>query len=109
MKISKLFAKHLKILDQVSSIKLGKCAIGVGTPNRIVKINEEMGDAGLKNINVDFHSHLKVIVIDASYVDMKKHTVISLDACKADIFAIMEKAFAIKQNKMNSHIKILIF
>eukprot|EP00834_Sanchytrium_tribonematis_P000052 NODE_2_length_91304_cov_0.692462.p52 type:complete len:189 gc:universal NODE_2_length_91304_cov_0.692462:28777-29343(+) len=69
--VAKLFAKHLKIDEQVKFLNKPECYLGVGTPQRILKLPIEP----------------KLIIFDASYVDMKKKTIfdhkdIRIDALK---------------------------
>lgn len=37
-KIAKLFAKHIKMQDQIAFLKNQKSAVAVGTPNRVLKL-----------------------------------------------------------------------
>ena len=38
---AKLFAKHLKLPDQIKRLKKGDIVLGVGTPHRIAKLMEQ--------------------------------------------------------------------
>ena len=44
---AKLFAKHMKLDDQIDFLQRRPVDIGVGTPNRILKLSETFGTAFL--------------------------------------------------------------
>jgi hypothetical protein len=56
----------------------------VGTPARLLKINDEMGDDKLL-------SPIKLVILDASYVDLKKQTLLSLNTTRGDCYEIIGK------------------
>ncbi|KAL1835463.1 hypothetical protein VTJ49DRAFT_6672 [Mycothermus thermophilus] len=61
--VSKLFAKHFKLEEQVSFLQKTRTGIAVGTPQRLIDLIEN--DAlSLEN--------LKRVVVDASHIDQKK-------------------------------------
>lgn len=65
-KIAKLFAKHMKLKENLEYVQKTRFGIGVGTPNRVRTF------VANGTIKLD---KLKRIVIDASYVNMKKNTI----------------------------------
>ncbi|XP_014552637.1 hypothetical protein COCVIDRAFT_19316 [Bipolaris victoriae FI3] len=67
--VAKLFAKHLKLADQVSQLKKSKIDYGVGTPDRLVALLE---DGALSTAN------LKRVVVDVSYIDQKKRGILDM-------------------------------
>lgn len=67
--IAKLFAKHIKIADQVKFLKNTRTGIAVGTPQRL----EDLMDNGALNT-----SKLTRIIIDASHIDIKKRGVLEM-------------------------------
>lgn len=65
-KIAKLFAKHMKLKENIKYIQKTSFGIGAGTPKRIHELIE--ADA----LKLD---QLQRIVVDASYIDEKKNTI----------------------------------
>ena len=78
VKISKLYAKHFKVHQQVEMLQ-EKIVVGVGTPNRLNKLIE-VGALSL--------SETSIFVID-SYVDSKSFTVFSLPEVKDDLYSLL--------------------
>ncbi|KAF2856533.1 hypothetical protein T440DRAFT_484684 [Plenodomus tracheiphilus IPT5] len=67
--VAKLFAKHLKLPDQVAHLKKTKIDYGVGTPDRLVQLLDQKA-LTTKN--------LKRVVIDVSYIDQKKRGILDM-------------------------------
>merc|ERR1712054_488419 len=67
--VAKLFAKHIKIEEQVNFLKNKKTGIGVGTPARLADLIDN-GALSLEN--------LQRIIVDASHIDQKKRGVIDM-------------------------------
>ncbi|KAL6712405.1 Protein cms1 [Coniothyrium glycines] len=67
--VAKLFAKHLKLADQVAHLKKHRIDFGVGTPDRLVALLE---NSALSTAN------LKHVVIDVSYIDQKKRGILDM-------------------------------
>ncbi|PKS09371.1 hypothetical protein jhhlp_003985 [Lomentospora prolificans] len=67
--VAKLFAKHMKVEEQVSFLGKSRTGIGVGTPARLSDLIEN-GALSL--------SHLRRVVVDASHVDQKKRGVMDM-------------------------------
>ncbi|KAK2590754.1 Protein cms1 [Conoideocrella luteorostrata] len=67
--VAKLFAKHMKVDEQVAFLKNRKSGIGVGTPARLIELIEN-GALSLDN--------LQRLVVDASHVDQKKRGVMDM-------------------------------
>ncbi|KAH7305041.1 U3-containing 90S pre-ribosomal complex subunit-domain containing protein [Stachybotrys elegans] len=67
--VTKLFAKHMKIEEQVKLLKGKKTGIGVGTPARLIELIEN-GALSLDN--------LQRLVVDASHIDQKKRGVMDM-------------------------------
>ncbi|KAF7557051.1 hypothetical protein G7046_g6138 [Stylonectria norvegica] len=67
--VAKLFAKHMKVEEQVLLLQNKKTGIGVGTPARLMELIEN-GALSLE--------HLKRIVVDASHIDQKKRGVMDM-------------------------------
>ncbi|KAH7109082.1 U3-containing 90S pre-ribosomal complex subunit-domain containing protein [Dendryphion nanum] len=67
--VSKLFAKHMKIAEQVEHLTKHKVDFGVGTPDRLSALLDQKA---LSTAN------LKRIVIDVSYIDQKKRGILDM-------------------------------
>ena len=75
----KLFAKHLKIQDQVEQLGKEHFPVAVGTPNRVLKLFELgalSGDA------------LQLVLVDNA-LDAKQFTVMTLNDVREDFFSVM--------------------
>ncbi|KAF9734944.1 hypothetical protein PMIN06_011017 [Paraphaeosphaeria minitans] len=67
--VAKLFAKHMKIADQVENLKQYKVDFGVGTPDRL---------SALLDQNALSTTNLKRVVVDVSYIDQKKRGILDM-------------------------------
>ncbi|KAH8171647.1 u3-containing 90S pre-ribosomal complex subunit domain-containing protein [Sarocladium implicatum] len=67
--VAKLFAKHIKVEEQVKFLSGHRTGIGVGTPARLTDLLEN-GALGLEN--------LQRVVVDASHIDQKKRGVLDM-------------------------------
>ncbi|KOS22408.1 Protein cms1 [Escovopsis weberi] len=67
--VAKLFAKHMKVEEQVALLKNKKTGIGVGTPARLA----ELIDSGALSLD-----KLSRLVVDASHIDQKKRGVMDM-------------------------------
>ncbi|KAF5026208.1 hypothetical protein F66182_1705 [Fusarium sp. NRRL 66182] len=67
--VAKLFAKHMKVDEQVKFLQNHKTGIGVGTPARLTELIDN-GTLSLDN--------LKRVVVDASHIDQKKRGVMDM-------------------------------
>jgi len=81
-KCTKLFAKHFKVSEQVKYLKSNIVHLGVGTPNRILKLIEEDG--------LDL-SNVKYIIIDWSWRDVKTRQITTMPGVKEDLRTLFEK------------------
>ncbi|KAF1947231.1 hypothetical protein EJ02DRAFT_365378 [Clathrospora elynae] len=83
--VAKLFAKHLKLADQVAHLKKTKIDFGVGTPDRLAALLEN-GALSTKN--------LKRVVLDVSYIDQKKRGILDMmDLHEPVIKLLLRKEF----------------
>ncbi|KAJ2749988.1 cms1 ribosomal small subunit [Coemansia pectinata] len=78
--VLKLFSRHIKISEQIKTLKTTAVDIAVGTPNRILKL---LTDDALK-VN-----RLRLVVIDC-WQDDKMRVVIDMDDTRKDLFAIWQ-------------------
>lgn len=67
--VAKLFAKHMKLADQIKFLKSQRTGIAVGTPARL----KELMDDGALEID-----RLERIVMDASHIDVKKRGILEM-------------------------------
>ncbi|GKT46021.1 protein CMS1 [Colletotrichum spaethianum] len=67
--VSKLFAKHMKVDEQVKFLQNTRTGIAVGTPARLM----ELADNGALSLE-----KLQRIVVDASHIDQKKRGVMDM-------------------------------
>jgi hypothetical protein len=83
LRIAKLFSKHMKINEQIDSLKSIPFLVGVGTPNRLVKILETDPDA-LKAKRIEY------LIIDGSHKDKKSMTIWNLNEHHPDLKQLYE-------------------
>ncbi|KAH8659600.1 U3-containing 90S pre-ribosomal complex subunit-domain containing protein [Ilyonectria robusta] len=67
--VGKLFAKHMKVDEQVEFLNKHSIGIGVGTPARLIDLIKN-GALSLEN--------LRRVVVDASHIDQKKRGVMDM-------------------------------
>ncbi|KAF1975592.1 hypothetical protein BU23DRAFT_503563 [Bimuria novae-zelandiae CBS 107.79] len=67
--VAKLFAKHMKVAEQVEHLKKNKIDFGVGTPDRLSVLLDQNA---LSTVN------LKTVVVDVSYIDQKKRGILDM-------------------------------
>ncbi|KAF7532015.1 hypothetical protein G7Z17_g13683 [Cylindrodendrum hubeiense] len=67
--VGKLFAKHMKVDEQVEFLKKHSIGIGIGTPARLIELIKN-GALSLEN--------LRRVVVDASHIDQKKRGVMDM-------------------------------
>lgn len=83
LKVAKLFAKHMKIQDQIRALKKSPFLLAVGTPARILKILEQDEDAiPLKK--------LEYLIIDGSFKNKKEMTIYDLLDTQMDLKKLTE-------------------
>ncbi|KAI7868292.1 U3-containing 90S pre-ribosomal complex subunit-domain containing protein [Spinellus fusiger] len=83
-KIAKLFAKHLKVEEQVTFLKTHPIHIGVGTPNRLNTLLEQ------GHLKLD---RLELVAVDTER-NAKRFNVFDNDAVREDIFSFLGDAIA---------------
>ncbi|KAK3217483.1 hypothetical protein GRF29_1g3226472 [Pseudopithomyces chartarum] len=67
--VAKLFAKHMKVAEQVEHLKKNKVDFGVGTPDRLSTLLDQ---------NALSTANLKRVVVDVSYIDQKKRGILDM-------------------------------
>ncbi|KAF9430327.1 cms1 ribosomal small subunit [Podila epigama] len=78
-KVGKLFAKHLKVSEQVYFLENTVTHISVGTPNRIEKLIEDGA------LHLD---RLELVVLDCSR-DAKRRTLLDIPEIRVDLFKML--------------------
>jgi len=81
-KCTKLFAKHFKVTEQLKYLKKNVVHLGVGTPNRILKLIEEDG--------LDL-THTKYIIVDWKWRDVKTRQISTMPGVKEDLANLFKK------------------
>uniref|UniRef100_W5K3C9 Cms1 ribosomal small subunit homolog n=1 Tax=Astyanax mexicanus TaxID=7994 RepID=W5K3C9_ASTMX len=80
-KVIKLFAKHIKVEDQMKLLSKGVLHIGVGTPGRVATLLEKDG------MNVQ---GLRYLILDWNYRDQKQRRMMDIPEVKAAVLKMME-------------------
>ncbi|XP_037343870.1 protein CMSS1 [Pungitius pungitius] len=80
-KAVKLFAKHIKIEEQVKLLQKGTTHIGVGTPGRMSALVEKEG--------LSLHA-LKYVVLDWNWRDQKLRRMVDVPEIKLDLMKLLE-------------------
>ncbi|XP_066542116.1 protein CMSS1 [Hoplias malabaricus] len=80
-KVVKLFAKHIKIEDQIKLLKKGAIHIGVGTPGRVAALIDKEG----MNLQA-----LQYLVLDWNYRDQKHRRMVDILEVKRDFLKLLE-------------------
>ncbi|PWW79965.1 hypothetical protein C7212DRAFT_307791 [Tuber magnatum] len=78
--VAKLFAKHIKLKDSITTCRTSRMGIGVGTPGRILDLLKQ----GVLKVD-----QLKNVVIDASYVDKKGFGVFDVRETQKGVMEIL--------------------
>ena len=78
LKIAKLFAKHMKVEEQIRALKKSPFLLAVGTPARILKILEEDDQC----IPLD---KLEYLIIDGNFKNKKSMTIYDLLDTQMDL------------------------
>ncbi|XP_047226054.1 protein CMSS1 isoform X1 [Girardinichthys multiradiatus] len=92
-KAVKLFAKHIKIEEQVKLLQKGITHIGVGTPGRISALIEKEG------LNLQA---LKYLIVDWNWRDQKLRRMLDIPEIKLDFMKLLESGVltACKEDKV---------
>ncbi|XP_033473424.1 protein CMSS1 isoform X1 [Epinephelus lanceolatus] len=92
-KVLKLFAKHIKVEEQVKLLQKGVTHIGVGTPGRISALIEKEGLS---------LQALKYLVLDWNWRDQKLRRMVDVPEVKLDFMKLLESGIlnACKEDKV---------
>lgn len=80
--VAKLFAKHIKLKQQIEMVKTARMGMGVGTPQRVIDLLE---DGALKA------DCLERIVIDASHIDTKKRGILDMKETQVPLVQLLTR------------------
>lgn len=94
--MAKLFAKHMKVEEQASLLQKNPICIGVGTPNRILKLAKD---------NHVYFSNLSHLILDMRK-NKKNQTLVDIPEIAADFWSLWESF--LKQGVVEKSIKILV-
>ncbi|KAM4044905.1 protein CMSS1 [Anomaloglossus baeobatrachus] len=97
-KIMKLFAKHLKIKDQIKWLENNVVHLGVGTPERIKALIEQDG--------LSLQS-LKYLVLDWNWRDKKQRRMVDIPEVKKSMVELLESGLIAACR--NGSVKIALF
>ncbi|CUS14484.1 unnamed protein product [Tuber aestivum] len=78
--VAKLFAKHIKLKDSVTTCQTSRMGIGVGTPGRMLDLIKQ----GALKVN-----ELRNVVIDASHIDKKGFGVFDVREAQKGVMEIL--------------------
>ncbi|KAI8837733.1 U3-containing 90S pre-ribosomal complex subunit-domain containing protein [Chytriomyces cf. hyalinus JEL632] len=90
-KIAKLFARHMKVEEQVKQLQAHAFPVCVGTPNRILKLLEA---GALKSENLGY------VLLDGTSRDKKLRSFFDIPELKLDVIALL---------KLVSDNKVIVF
>jgi len=99
--VAKLFAKHFKLAEHVTYLKRTKVGSAVGTPGRIGKLLCET-DA----LTVSALSH---IILDVSFRDSKKRTILDIPETRDEVFKTVLGAPKVLQAIKEGKIQVVLF
>ncbi|KAF8892611.1 U3-containing 90S pre-ribosomal complex subunit-domain containing protein [Infundibulicybe gibba] len=99
--VAKLFAKHFKLSEHVTYLKRTKVGAAVGTPGRIGKLLCET-DA----LNVSALSH---IIIDVTYRDAKKRSLLDIPETRDEVFRTVLGGHQVLKAIREGKIQIVLF
>ncbi|KAI9819199.1 MAG: hypothetical protein M1827_007355 [Pycnora praestabilis] len=100
-KIAKLFAKHIKLKDAISSLKNNRINIAVGTPIRLIDLLDE---GALKT------GRLERVVIDSSHIDQKKRGIFDMKETHIPLMQLLNReGFRNRYNASKESIDLLLY
>ncbi|KKY28985.1 hypothetical protein UCDDS831_g00070 [Diplodia seriata] len=101
VKVTKLFAKHIKLQEAIENCKRFKMNIGVGTPKRIIDL--------LDNGALSPES-LERIVVDASHIDVKKRGIMENQEVQKELAQLLARPdFKSRYGQPEKKIEVLFY
>jgi protein CMS1 len=116
--IAKLFAKHIRFEEHVSYLKRTSVAAAAGTPGRIGKLLMESGaysshfiistslDGGLDALSVSALTH---IILDVTYTDVKKRSLLSIPETRDEVFKTVLGAPEVLKAMKDGKLQVVLF
>ncbi|KAL5533293.1 CMS1 [Sanghuangporus sanghuang] len=98
--VAKLFARHFKLEEHVAYLKRAKIGSAVGTPGRIGKL---LCEGALST------SALTHIILDVTYKDAKKRSMLDIPETRDEIFRSVLGAESVRQGIQRQRIQIVLF
>ncbi|KZT44165.1 hypothetical protein SISSUDRAFT_1068593 [Sistotremastrum suecicum HHB10207 ss-3] len=99
--IAKLFAKHVKIEEQVHYLKRTKVGAAAGTPGRIGKLINDTDALSL--------SALSHIILDTSYVDKKNRSMFEIPETRQEVFQLVLDTKPIRDALASGKTSLVLF
>ncbi|KAI0637193.1 U3-containing 90S pre-ribosomal complex subunit-domain containing protein [Trametes polyzona] len=99
--IAKLFAKHFKLEEHVAYLKRTKIAAAVGTPGRLGKL--------LCDTDALATTALTHIILDVSYRDAKKRTLLDIPETRNEVFRTVLGAPKVLNGLRQGTIQLVLF
>jgi len=99
--VAKLFARHFKLEEHVQYVKRTRIGVAVGTPGRIGKL---LCDTDAISITALTH-----IVLDISFQDAKKRTLLDIPETRDEVFKLVFGSEKIKDGIRRGKIQIVLF
>ncbi|KAF5358080.1 hypothetical protein D9756_001849 [Leucocoprinus leucothites] len=99
--VAKLFAKHFKLSDHVSYLKRTKIGTAVGTPGRVGKLFCETDAFSV--------SQLTHIILDISYIDAKKRSLLDIPETRDEVFKTVLGAPQVLKAIKEGQIQVVLF
>jgi protein CMS1 len=99
--VAKLFARHFKLEEHVSYLKRSKIGSAVGTPGRIGKLLCETDALSV--------SQLTHIILDISYRDTKKRSLLDIPETRDEVFRTVLGAPKVLKGIQEGKIQLVLF
>jgi len=99
--VAKLFARHIKLEDHVTYLRRTKIGSGVGTPGRIGKL--------LCETDALSTSALTHIMLDVSFQDAKKRSMLDIPETRDETFRTVLGADSVREGIRNGKIQLVLF
>ncbi|KAG8954061.1 hypothetical protein FRC04_001045 [Tulasnella sp. 424] len=107
--IAKLFAKHMKVAEQVEYLNQTAVSVAIGTPDRLGKLLS--AEDGLKLTNLEY------IILDLTHRDAKNRTLLDIPETRKEVFASLfgqgstgsNGGKAIMEHVKDGKIKLLLY
>ncbi|PCH38335.1 hypothetical protein WOLCODRAFT_96934 [Wolfiporia cocos MD-104 SS10] len=98
--VAKLFARHFKLEEHVAYLKRTKIAAAVGTPGRLGKL---LCDTDALSTSAMTH-----IILDVSYRDAKKRTLLDMSETRDEVFKVVLGAPKVLQGLKEGKIQLVL-